>query len=173
MTPTREERRSRSAFTLLALCGVLAVLAVVGWRAVTAPGPWNDDFAATRTDCVAGLAKGDLVRTSDVTVSVYNAGTRTGLAGRTQEELLARGFLPGDIGNAPDDVGSTRRVTVLAPTSKDPAAMLVARQFGRDTRVRAYEDDLGSGVAVVVGDGFDGLAPAPRRMRAQAEGSGC
>ena len=172
MSPSREDRRTLSAVTLLVLCGVLAVFAVVGWRTLTAPGPWSGEEAAA-DDCVAGLSKGDLVRTNDVTVSVFNAGTRSGLAGRTQEELLARGFLPGDLGNSPDDVGSVRRVAVLAADKDDPAAMLVALQFGRDTKVRRYADDLGSGVAVVVGDGFDGLAPAPRRMRAQADGSGC
>ncbi len=172
MSRTRDERRSRTALTLLTLCGVLAVFALVGWRAVTAPGPWSD-AGPTASDCEEGFAEGDLVRTSDVTVSIYNAGTRSGLAGRTQEELLARGFLPGDIGNAPDDVDDVRRFAVLAPTANDPAAKLVARHFGRNAKVRVYEEDLGIGVDVVVGNRFNGLVPAPRRMRAQADGSGC
>jgi hypothetical protein len=33
--------------------------------------------------------------------------------------------------------------------------------------------DLGSGVEVVVGDKFKGLAKAPRKIRADAPGSGC
>lgn len=172
MSPTHEDRRSLSAITLLVLLGVLGIFLLVGWRTVTAPGPWGAD-EPTGAGCVDGLSKGDLVRTSDVTVSVYNAGTRSGLAGRTQEELLARGFLPGDLGNAPDDIGKVRLVAVLAPNREDPAAMLVARQFGAKVTVRPYDKDLGSGVEVVVGDRFRGLAPAPRRMRAQADGSGC
>jgi hypothetical protein len=161
-----------SAVTLLVLCGMLVVFLLIGWQQMTAPGPWNDDGAPNAGDCVQGLAKGDLVRTTDVTVSVYNAGSRSGLASRTQEELLARGFLPGDLGNAPKDLADVPRVQVLAPSAKDPAAMLVARQFGRKTRVQEHED-LGAGVEVVVGDRFKGLAKAPRRMRAQADGSGC
>lgn len=172
MSPTREERRSLSAITLLVLVGVLGIFLLVGWRTVTAPGPWDDD-GPSAADCVEGLNKGDLVRTTDVTVSVYNAGTRSGLAGRTQEELLARGFLPGDLGNAPDDIGKVPLVAILAPNQEDPAAMLVARQFGEATKVRAYDEELGSGVEVVVGDRFKGLVAAPRRMRAQADGSGC
>ena len=171
MSTAREDRRTLSAVTLLVLLGVLGIFLLVGWRTVTAPGPW-DDQGPSAADCVQGLSKGDLVRTSDVTVSVYNAGTRSGLAGRTQEELLARGFLPGDLGNAPDDIGKVALVAVLASNQQDPAAMLVARQFGQDTKVRKY-DELGSGVEVVVGDRFEGLVPAPRRMRAQASGSGC
>jgi hypothetical protein len=171
VSPALEDRRSLSAITLLVLCGVLGVFVLVGWRTVTAPGPW-DDGGPNATGCAEGLAEGELVRTTDVTVSVYNAGTRSGLAGRTQEELLARGFLPGDLGNAPEDVGDVRRVVVLAPNSDDPAAMLVARQFGKRTAVQEH-DDIGSGVEVVVGDRYRGLAKAPRRMRAQADGSGC
>jgi hypothetical protein len=161
-----------AAVTLLVLCGILGVFLLIGWRSATAPGPWDED-GPSAADCVEGLAKGDLVRTTDVTVSVFNAGTRSGLAGRTQEELLARGFLPGEIGNAPDDIAKVRRVAVLAPSPEDPAAMLVARQFGKGTGVQEYEADLGSGVSVVVGDRYSGLSKAPRRMRAQAEGSGC
>jgi hypothetical protein len=171
VSPSREDRRTLSAVTLLVLCGILAIGAFVGWRSLTAAGPW-DDAGTTAADCVSGLRKGDLVRTTDVTVSVYNAGTRSGMAGRTQEELLARGFLPGDLGNAPDDLADVRRVAVLAPTKKDPAARLVARQFGKRTKVQQHEA-IGSGVDVVVGDRFRGLADAPRRLRAQADGSGC
>ncbi len=172
MSHTPEDRRSRAAITALVLCAVLALFLVVGWRQVSAPGPWNGDVAATADDCTDGLAKGDLVRTTDVTVSVYNAGTRSGLASRTQDELLARGFLPGDLGNAPDDVDGVRKVRVLAPKTDDPAASLVARQFGKKVRVKQH-DDLGAGVEVVVGDKFKGLVKAPRRLRAKSDGSGC
>ena len=171
MSPTREDRRSLSAVTLLSLLAVLVVFALIGWNTLTAPGPWDGD-AASSDECIPGLAKGDLVRTTDITVSVYNAGTRTGLASQTQEELTARGFLPGDIGNAPEDLESVREVKVLARSKDDPAAGLVARQFAPGLTPTPHED-IGSGVEVVVGDKFDGLAKAPRRMRAQAAGSGC
>jgi hypothetical protein len=172
VSPTKEDRRSLSALTLLVLTGVLVVFLLVGWNQLSAPGPWDEGSASDADECAEGLRKGDLVRTSDITVSVYNAGTRAGLANRTQEELLARGFLPGDTGNAPDDVGQVRRVVVLAPREDDPAAVLTARQFGPKTKVREHED-VGAGVEVVVGDRYQGLKKAPRRMRAQADGSGC
>jgi hypothetical protein len=166
-------RRTLTAVTLTVLIALLAVGAFVGWRALFSPLPSEtEENPAAAPGCADGVARGDTVRTRDVTVSVYNAGTRSGLAGQTQDELVARGFIPGDLGNAPDDLSSVRFVRVLAETRRDPAARLVALQFGRDTRVQAAPD-LGSGVEVVVGDKFRGLDKAPRRIRADAPGSGC
>ncbi len=171
MSSAREDRRSLRLVTLLSLSGILVVFALIGWSQVSAPGPWSTD-AATSEECIPGVAKGDLVRTTDVTVSVFNAGTRSGLASRTQDELLARGFLPGELGNAPDDLASVRKVQVLAPNQDDPAAALVARQFDAKLEPTPHED-VGKGVEVVVGDKFKGLVKAPRRMRAEVAGSGC
>jgi LytR cell envelope-related transcriptional attenuator len=168
---TVAKRRTLTAVTLTVLVALLAVGAFIGWRALFSPLA-NESEAGSDQGCADGVARGDTVRTRDVTVSVYNAGTRAGLAGQTQNELAARGFIPGDLGNAPDDVSSVRFVRVLAETRRDPAARLVALQFGRDTRVQAAPD-LGSGVEVVVGDRFGGLVKAPRRIRADAPGSGC
>jgi hypothetical protein len=166
-------RRTLTAVTLTVLVALLAVGAFIGWRALFSPLE-SESEAGSGTDqgCADGVARGDTVRTRDVTVSVYNAGTRAGLAGQTQNELAARGFIPGDLGNAPDDVSSVRFVRVLAETRRDPAARLVALQFGRGTRVQAAPD-LGSGVEVIVGDRFGGLVKAPRKIRADAPGSGC
>jgi hypothetical protein len=62
---------------------------------------------------------------------------------------------------------------VVAPSRNDPAAQLVARQFGRQTVVQPSLEDLGPGVDVVVGDSFVGLVKAPRRLKAETAGSGC
>jgi LytR cell envelope-related transcriptional attenuator len=168
---TVTNRRTLTAITLTVLVALLVVGAYVGWRALLAP--LDDKTEATpRAEDGCAVARGDRVRTRDVTVSVYNAGTRAGLAGQTQDELAARGFIPGDIGNAPDDLASVRVVRVLAETRRDPAAKLVALQFGKRTKVQA-EPDLGPGVEVVVGDRFKGLVKAPRNIRADAPGSGC
>ena len=155
--------------TLLVLVGVLLSGAYVGSRALFAPLPSDDPG---RGSCDGGLRKGDRVRARDVTVSVYNAGTRSGSASRTQEQLLSRGFLPGDVGNAPDGT-RVRSVRVLAPRRDDPAARLVALQFGPRTPLQVTGDDLGPGVEVVVGDRFERLAKAPRFIRASRAGSGC
>jgi hypothetical protein len=156
------------------LVALLVVGGVVGWRALFSPLPEEEPEAGEPTPtCDPGLTAGDRVRTRDVTVSVFNAGTRSGLAGDTRRRLVARGFLPGDVGNAPGTLSDVGFVRVLAPRKDDPAARLVALQFGRGTLVAVTAEDLGPGVDVVVGDRFPGLVKAPRRITARADGSGC
>jgi LytR cell envelope-related transcriptional attenuator len=165
-------RAKLSALTLTVLVLVLVVTALVGWRQLTSPLP-SDDPADASASCAQEVQEGDVVRSADVTVSVFNAGSRSGLASQTQEELTGRGFIAGDVGNAPGDLSDVEVAVVLAPSPDDPAARLVARQFGRGTEVRPTQDQLGAGVEVVVGDSFEGLAQAPRQLKAKAAGSGC
>ena len=167
-------RHLLTGVTLLVLVGLLGYGGYAGYQALFAPVGGD---AATGTPgsgrCEDGLRKGETVRTRDVTVSVLNAGTRSGLASQVQEQLVGRGFLAGTTDNAPDDQ-EVRFVRVLAPARNDPAARLVAAQFGERTFVERTREDLGPGVDVVVGDRFRGLEPgAPRRLRAAVAGSGC
>jgi hypothetical protein len=167
-------RHLLTAVTLLVLVGLVGVGGYYGYQALFAPVPEDTVSAAPKGDrCDKGLRKGDTVRPRDVTVTVLNAGNRSGLASQVQQQLVARGFLAGTTDNAPDGT-SVRFVRVLAPSRKDPAARLVAVQFGRGTYVQRSRDDLGPGVDVVVGDRFRGLDKgAPRRLRATVAGSGC
>lgn len=167
-----DARQRRSALTLVVLTGLLAAGLVFGWKSLSSPLPSGDPDTAAGPTCTDDLQPGDTVRTSDVTVSIFNAGTRSGLAQQTLAELTAREFIAGDIGNAPATF-DVRVVRVLAPRKDDPAAVLVALQFGPNTLVQATPDDLGPGVDVVVGDGYDGLRKAPRRLEASTSGSSC
>ncbi len=167
-------RSGLAGITFLVLIGILALGTVVGWRAVSTPVPGlSEESPSDEPSCRDGVSAGDVVRTGDVTVSVFNAGSRSGLADQTLGELTARGFLAGDVGNAPGDVGAVRFVRVLAPSKKDPAAQLVALQFGPKTLVQPTSQDLGPGVDVIVGDRFSGLSKAPRKLKAKTAGSGC
>ena len=165
-------RHLLTGVTLLVLVALVAAGGYYGYQALFAPVA--DDPAGPDTrGCEAGLRRGETVRTRDVTVTVLNAGSRSGLASQVQEQLVGRGFLAGETDNAPDEQ-VVRFVRVLAPTRKDPAARLVAVQFGEGTLIQRSRDDLGPGVDVVVGDRYRGLArDAPRRLRATAAGSGC
>jgi hypothetical protein len=162
------------AVTLAVLVALLIVGSVVGWRALTAPLPEEpDDAAAAPAGCSSALPAGDPVRISDVRVSVFNAGSRQGLAGDVQQALTERGFIPGEVDNAPAEI-EVRRVTVFASDAADPAARLVARHFGKQTPVKVSTENLGPGVDVVIGDAYKRLATgAPREITAKVAGSGC
>ena len=167
-------RTGLAGITFLVLFSILGLGAFFGWRAVSGPVEGlAEDTPSEGPTCREGLAAGDVVRTGDVTVSVFNAGNRSGLADQTLGELTARGFLAGEVGNAPGAVGDVKFVRVLAPSRVDPAALLVAKQFGPQTLVQPTTEDLGPGVDVIVGDKFAGLVKAPRQVKAQAAGSGC
>lgn len=171
------DRRALSALTLVVLTGLLVLGAVVGVRTLFAPLPGAEgeeeaEAPAAVEACKEELVAGKRVRTKDVAVSVFNAGSQGGLATRTRDQLVERGFLPGDVGNAPEGL-EVQFVRVLAPSRRDPAARLVARQFGKDTFVQVTDEDYGPGVDVVVGSDFTGLVDGPKRIKAKVDGSGC
>ena len=169
-------RKAVSAVTMVVLIALLVAGAWYGWQSLSAPLPGGDAEPERRNAkprCDEGVARGDLVSTEDVTVSVYNAGSRSGLADLTLSELTARGFIRGDAGNAPEELESVQFVRVLAKAKDDPTAELVALQFGADTLVQETGEDLGPGVEVVVGDDFPGLVDAPTEIKARRATSGC
>ena len=66
-----------------------------------------------------------------------------------------------------------KRVQVWTTLRDDDGARLVARQFGRKTKVRFTRTDLGPGVDVVVGDNFDKLAKGKRFVVVRRSSSVC
>ncbi|MBE7324053.1 LytR C-terminal domain-containing protein [Nocardioides sp. Y6] len=140
------DQKSKSRLTLASLVALLVVAAVVGWQAMTAPFPVAEDLPP----CVdTSIAKGQEVFPDQVTVSVFNASRRNGLASRTMNGLTSRGFVSARTGNAPDT--RVRGVQIWSQNAKNPAVALVRSQFRR-AKVTAGPA-LGPGVVVVVGDG--------------------
>ena len=167
-----ERRHLTTAVTLVVLLAILALGMVVGIRTLLAPIPGDEKVSADPSpSCVEKtVKKGQKVRARTVTVSVFNGGTRANLADDTMRALAKRGFDRGSIGNSPTKV---RRVRVLTTEKNDTAAALVARQFGKRTKVVVTKTDLGPGVDVIVGNGFERLAKAKRAMVARASTSVC
>jgi hypothetical protein len=163
-----------STVTMLALIGLVVTGAVWGWNALFAPLPEGATAVVEpRPTCATEtVGPGKKVRARQVRVSVFNAGSRSGLAGQTLDALAKRGFLPGEVGNAPNDV-KVRKVQVWSSTKGDPRARLVARQFGKKVKVRFSEEDLGAGVDVVVGDRFRNLVKAPRAVAVEERQEFC
>ena len=159
---------AKSAAVLGGLCVLLMVAAVWGFNALTAPFPGR----TKPPDCVdTAVAAGEKVFPPQVTVSVYNAGTRTGLASRTMGLLTDEGFDRGTTGDAPKDVD----VAVAAIWTKDPdspAVALLTSRLGRDTKI-VKRAPRGPGITVVVGDRFRRLARGVRSVTAEDDATIC
>jgi hypothetical protein len=160
-------RRLTTAATLIVLLLVLTGMAVYGFNALTSPLPGSG--ASTEKKCTGAEKQVQgYVKRSEIQVSVFNAGTREGLAGTTLEKIEAAGFRAGNAGNAPKSADVPRAV-VWTTKEHDRAALLVARAVGRRTRVEVTSTDLGPGIDVLVGNRFKGLNPkAPKRIRLAA-----
>jgi hypothetical protein len=167
-------RAITSAVTMIVLIGMLVAGAVWGWNSLFAPLPEEVTTAVEpeQTCDTQVVRAGKRVRADQIRVSVFNAGSRSGLAGQTLDALVDRGFLPGDVGNAPDD-RTVRKVQVWSTVENDPRARLVARQFGKKVKVRLWDEDLGAGVNVIVGDRHRNLVKAPRHMRVEKKQEFC
>ena len=156
----------RSAVTLSVLCVLLAVAAIWGWSAATDPLPAKVDTAI----CVdKEFPAGTKVFPQDVTVSVYNAGTREGLAGRVMALLTEDGFNEGTSGNVEARV-DTVQIWTLEP--ENPAVALIATRFGEDVDIER-RNPPGVGVAVVVGDGFEDLVEGKKTVVVEADAEIC
>jgi hypothetical protein len=145
------EPRLRSAITLGVLSLMMLLALVWGWNALTVPMPSvtsNNTPTGPCTDRV--VAQGEKVRRDQVTVSVYNAGRTAGQASTTLEELVKRGFGPGETGNAPSGT-KVGVVQIWTTDPENPAVRLVASQLGQGAKI-VENDPLGVGVTVVVGD---------------------
>jgi len=161
------DSRLRSLVTLAVLGGVLALAAMWGWSAISQPFPQRERPPV----CVEReVARGDTLEAGDVTVSVWNAGTRVGLAGLTMDLLSEAGFHEGSEGNTP---GRRRieRVEIWTEQPRSPAVRLVASHLGKVDIVRRQAD--APGVLVVVGDGFDDLRPGRKQVKAQRPTTVC
>ena len=159
---------ARSAATMAVLCGLLVLGGLWGWSAVTAPFPGK---AAAPVCENRPVAKGDKIFPAQVVVSVYNAGSRFGLAGSTMELFTGQGFQAGDIADAPNK-SKVPFVQIWTPDPKNPAVQLVAsRRAGPHSIVK--RDAPGAGVNVVVGDRFEKLGKGPRFVKARSASEIC
>lgn len=161
-------RGIRSAVTLVVLAAVLALGAVWGWSALTAPLPGR---IPTPTCVDTAVEQDDRVRARQVTVSVLNAGTREGLAGRTMRLFTDQGFNEGDSDNAPEDADvAVAAIWTQEPTS--PAVRLLLSRLPEGTEI-VRRDAPRVGVVVVVGDGFEELRAGRKFIRATEDTEIC
>lgn len=163
-------RHVTTAVTMIVLCLIVVGAAVVGFNALFAPLPGGDDApaAAPSPTCEEPADSSRRLRSGEVVVNVFNAGTRAGLAGTTMDALRARGFRGGTIDNAPEGT-RVRRAQVWIAAGEEDAGRLVARQFGRNTPVLTPDVDPVDGIDVVVGNSFRSLKRAPSSIVVRQE----
>jgi len=144
---------ARSAVTIAVLCTLLLIGALWGWSEATKPLPGK----AEAPTCVSQvIERGEKLYPDQVVVSVFNAGTREGLAGRTMRLFVDEGFREGASGNAPARA-RVARAEIWTADPASPAVALVASRLGSGTRI-VRRRATGSAVVVIVGDRFTRLA---------------
>lgn len=130
----------------------------IGLRLMLSGAGDPEPVATCRPSVVAAGAEID---SNMVTVNVFNASERSGLANRVQIDLQKNGFLGGTIAN---NTSKARpgRVAILTNDRKDPRVRLVAAQFRDKVKVVKPDIPVDGGVTVVVGEKYSGLKKKPR-----------
>jgi hypothetical protein len=128
--------------TLIVLLGLLVGGVAWGYKIITA------QVVIPRTPCVT-IPMTELA-TNAVTVSVFNAGDRTGLARRVAEVLSDGGYVIGRVGNTDEKVLT---IIVVGAQIDSPEVKLVASWFV-DPEIQS-DDRVDHSVDVMVGNGYD------------------
>ncbi|GHD00014.1 LytR C-terminal domain-containing protein [Zhihengliuella salsuginis] len=143
---------------LVAAVGVTAYLVLA--RKIELPflpmGPEETVAAEDDTACPAGDFA--YLDPAEVTVDVYNGTLRPGLAGDVRDDLMARGFVEGRVGN--QQLSNRGAVTALVVSGSEghDEALTVQRHF--PGAGYAFEPRLGDGhIVVLLGEGYESLTP--------------
>ncbi|MEU8567913.1 LytR C-terminal domain-containing protein [Streptomyces pathocidini] len=163
-------RRPRNRRRIVAaVVGAVAALSLVGWGTLQLidvfTGGGGRASAAGRAGCAprtgaspSPAAAVALPKPGDITVNVYNATKRSGLAKQTADELKKRGFRIGKVGNADakyDKKVKSAGMLLGAPnTSEGPFKVLATQVTGTSSGAdqRKTQD-----VDLIIGDAFKSL----------------
>jgi hypothetical protein len=172
MRPPR--RRGRLAF--MAVTGV-AVLGLLGWGTlqlidVFTGGGGTASAAGARADCTTAASPSPTVAVNlpepgRITVNVFNATARSGLAKDTADELKKRGFKIGEVGNASKEYDKKvdgNAVLVGRRTSLKTTLPVLNTQLG-GAELRA-DTRKGGDVDLIIGKGFKALDKTAAATRA-------
>lgn len=147
-----QHHRAR-VLTLAVAVAIFLVGGLLGLRLLTAG---TADVVATDTCTPSTVTAGSELDSNVVTVNVFNASARSGLANRALINLQANGFLGGQIGNSASAT-KPKRVAILTDDPEDPRVKLVAAQFKDEVEYAPADIQVEDGVIVVIGDDFRGL----------------
>nr|MDT0515543.1 LytR C-terminal domain-containing protein [Streptomyces sp. DSM 41633] len=181
--PRMSRKRSRPRIVLAILGSVLA-LALVGYGAMQLIDVFRGDSPKRNTsagakDCPTtppkGAAKGGPAAAStasaaakpavvlpppgEITVNVYNATPRAGLAKAVGDELAKRGFVIGHVGNAPADFDKKVPGTGIllgSPTTDKAAFSVLGTQLAGATQQNDTRES--ADIDLILGDAFKELS---------------
>ncbi|MGW2490205.1 LytR C-terminal domain-containing protein [Streptomyces sp. NPDC001606] len=172
MRPPR--RRGRLVAAVVASA---AALGLIGWGTVQLIDVFTGGEKATAATSKAGCrtkvspaahAKA-LPEPGQITVNVYNATQRTGLAKDTADALKKRGFKIGDVGNAGKEYDKKVKGTgiLLGPAgARNTSLPVLATQLAAaEQRVDGRKE---ADLDLIIGDGFKGLAKPADAQQALA-----
>lgn len=162
----------KTPLTLVVLLVILLGGAYYGWQTVLTPAA-DDRTAAEETTPTTGCLDkavypaGAVVMAKSLRVNVWNAGSRSGLAGDTLAELTDKGFREGRAGNGAGGLQVTNVTVTTNAEGGDPKAELVAQQFKGHVDIVVQSPGNGPrGINVYVGDAFKRVdRSAPVRLR--------
>jgi hypothetical protein len=163
-----------------AVVASVAALGLVGWGTlqlidVFTGGDKKSSASGTTADCRTKAARATQVQAppkpGTITVNVYNATKRSGLAKDTADELKKRGFKIGDVGNASKEFDKKVKGTgvLLGPASAQNTSLpvLATQLTGAERRTDAGRK--GAALDLILGDGFKALDKQASADRALAE----
>ena len=161
--------RLRTLLTLAVLAVLLLAGVAWGWSQVTEPFPGKVDPAI----CVdTSYAAGEELFVQDVTVSVLNASSREGLAGRTLADLEDVGFAGGQTANAPKGTVVSTPAEIWVSDPDNPGAKLLRQHVGK-VPIRSDVTSPAAGITLVVGDTFGDLIDGPTSVVLDADAVVC
>lgn len=179
----RMRRPPRRPKLVLAIVASALVVGLIGWGTlqlidVFSGGGGKATAATTAPDCTPAPSTGPSTRADTkvlpkpggITVNVFNATARSGLAKTTAEQLEKRGFRIGEVANATEEYDKKVPGTALllgARSATDAALPVLGTQLPgaelkADGRTKPAEVDF------IIGDDFKNLAPQAAADKALA-----
>jgi hypothetical protein len=166
---SRRSRRRRAFITLLV---VALMLFFAFWYAYSYYRSSGEAVAAPAPTCTTAApakAPATAPKPADITVNVFNATIRDGLAGKTASDLRARGFKVATVANDPLQRRVAGPATVRYGKSGAAKAKVVLGLVKGAKPVRDARPD--ASVDLVLGEQFTALTAAATQEPAQAAGA--
>ncbi|MEV2210537.1 LytR C-terminal domain-containing protein [Streptomyces sp. NPDC050997] len=177
----RMRRSRRRGRLVLGLVASAAALGLIGWGTlqlidVFTGGGKKAAAAGAKADCgtratPSASAAAAAPKPGRITVNVFNATPRSGLAKQTADELKKRGFKIGDVGNATKEYDKKVKGTgiLLGPASSlNTSLPVLATQLGAAER-RTDAARKGTDLDLILGNGFKTLTTKKDADKALAQ----